>query len=248
MSLKNTVISIFVVFILALMLGEGEPEPLAQWSYEKEDGPKKWASLDDRYFMCGEGKNQSPINISNAVEANLATLTLNGNSNANTFVNTGNSLEVNFSNGNQLVVNDETYNLKKLSFHTPSEHTIDGKNFPLEAQLVHTNGSNLAIIAVMFEVGDDNIVLNKLFRNFPEQEGDRNELKSEVKGYELLPTNKDYYKYSGSMTTPPCTEGAKWFVLKTPIKLSQSQLDDFKEAMPENNRPLQELNSRTILD
>ncbi len=248
MSLKNTLISIFVVFILALMLGEGEPEPLAEWSYSEDMGPKEWASLDERYFMCEEGKNQSPINIENAVEATLAPLTLKGDSKASTFVNNGHSLKVNFFGGNELVINDKTYGLEQIHFHTPSEHTIDGKSFPMEAHLVHSNGSNLAVVAVMFEVGEDNSVLNKLFRNFPEEEGDKNELKSDVTGYEILPSNKDYYKYSGSLTTPPCSEGVKWFVLKTPVELSQSQLDDFKEVMPVNNRPLQDLNSRTILD
>jgi len=247
MSLKNTVISIFVVFVVALMLAPGEPEPMAHWSYGEEDGPKEWASLDERYFMCEEGMNQSPINITSAIEAELAPLAFAGSVKATTFANNGHSVEAAFAGGNTLTVDNKEYSLKQVHFHSPSENTIDGKSFPLEAHLVHASGSKLAVVAVMFEVGEDNPTLNKLLRNLPENEGDKNQLKSDVSGYELLPASKEYYKFSGSLTTPPCTEGVKWLVLKTPVKISQSQLKDFTTVMPKNNRPVQELNARTIL-
>lgn len=247
MSMKNTVISIFVVFVVALMLAPGEPEPLAKWGYADEDGPKEWASLDERYSMCEEGMHQSPINITSSIEAKLAPLALEGNAKATTFANNGHAVEAVFSGGNKLTVDGKSYSLRQVHFHTPSENTIDGKSFPMEAHFVHASGSSLAVVAVMFEVGAENATLNKLLRNLPENEGDKNQLKSEIVGYEMLPESKDYYRFSGSLTTPPCTEGVKWFVLKNPVQLSESQLKDFTAVMPKNNRPVQAINARTIL-
>lgn len=122
----------------------------------------------------------------------------------------------------------------------------------MEAHLVHTDSyDNIAVIAVMFEEGNnDNLTLNKLLRNLPEKYEDEiitENVKSIVTGYEILPENRDYYLYNGSLTTPPCNEGVKWFVLKNPVKISKSQLDDFTKVMPKNNRPIQEINARTIL-
>ncbi|MFK2821982.1 carbonic anhydrase [Arcobacter sp. YIC-80] len=247
MSFKSTVISIFVVFVIALMLAEGEPKPLAPWSYTEEGGSEKWAELDERYTMCEKGVNQSPINITNTIDASLVPLKFEGNAKGTIFENTGHGVKVNISGGNKLIIDDEEYSLKQMHFHTPSENTIDGKSFPMEAHLVHAKGSKLAVVAVMLEVGSDNIVLNKLLRNLPEKEGEKNQLKSSVEGYEILPETKDYYRFDGSLTTPPCTEGVKWFVLKTPVQLSKSQLNDFETVMGKNNRPIQEINARTIL-
>lgn len=247
MSSKSTIISIFVVFVIALMLAEGEPEPLAPWSYSEDEGPAKWAELDERYAMCENGLNQSPINITNTIDATLAPLKFEGNSKATEFANTGNGVKVSISGGNKLTVDGEEYTLRQIHFHTPSENTIDGKSFPMEAHLVHAKGSSLAVVAVMFEEGSDNLVLNKLLRNLPENEGDKNELKSDVEGYEILPENQEYYRFNGSLTTPPCSEGVKWLVLKTPVQLSKSQLGDFEAVMGQNNRPVQAINARTIL-
>ncbi|UTJ05494.1 carbonic anhydrase [Arcobacter roscoffensis] len=247
MSSKSTIISIFVVFVVALMLAEGEPKPLAPWSYSEDEGPAKWSELDERYAMCENGLNQSPINITNTIDANLVPLKFEGNSKGTVFENTGHGVKVAVSGGNKLTIDGEEYSLRQMHFHTPSENTIDGKSFPMEAHLVHSKGSSLAVVAVMFEVGEDNLVLNKLLRNLPETEGDKNDLKSDVQGYEILPANQEYFRFNGSLTTPPCTEGVKWLVLKTPVELSQSQLEDFEAVMGENNRPVQDINARTIL-
>ena len=249
MSFKNTVISIFVVVVVALMLsGTGETKG-AHWSYNEDEGPKEWASLDEKYAMCAEGLNQSPINITNVVDANLSALLFEGDSKANSFSNNGHSIELSFSSANTFHADGKKYYLKQIHFHTPSENQVDGKSYPMEAHLVHASSTGqLAVVAVLFEEGSENNVLNKLLRNLPENEGDRNELKSEVLGYEILPTSKEYYKFNGSLTTPPCTEGVKWFVLRTPVQLSTNQLNDFMEVMPTNNRPIQDINARTILD
>ena len=124
----------------------------------------------------------------------------------------------------------------------------------MEAHLVHIDSyDNLAVIAVMFEVtNEDNMTLNKLLRNLPELDEDgetiTKEIKSVVTGYELLPQEKEYYTFTGSLTTPPCTEGVRWIVMKDPVTISKNQLEEFEAVMPKNNRPIQEINSRFILD
>jgi carbonic anhydrase len=252
MSQKNTIIAIFIVFVVALLLSEGEPKKLAHWDYSEDKGPKEWANLDERYNMCTQGKNQSPINIINSIDAKLPNLELQGEAKASTFTNNGHTVKVDFNSGNYLNFNNKKFSLKNIVFHTPSENQIDGKVYPMEAQLVHSDSyDNLAIISVLFEVSnDDNMTLNKLLRNLPEspEEGKTiEEIKSEVSGYELLPMNKDYYSFTGSLTTPPCNEGVRWFVMKDSVTISQNQLKDFETVINNNIRPVQEINARTIL-
>lgn len=249
MSLKNTLISIFIVVVVALMLSGNSEEKGAHWEYNEDLGPKEWANLDEKYRMCEEGLNQSPINITDVIPAKLNPLTFEGSAKATTFENNGHTVQVNFTSANSLAIENQKYYLKQIHFHTPSENQIDGNSYPMEAHLVHANSAgSLAVVGVLFEIGEDNIVLNKLLRNLPENAGDKHRLKSEVLGYDILPSNQDYYRFNGSLTTPPCSEGVKWFVLKTPVGISRSQLADFDAVMPTNNRPLQDINARTILD
>lgn len=249
MSLKNTIISIFIVFVVALMMSGDSEEKGAHWDYSEDLGPKEWANLDEKYRMCEDGLNQSPINITNVIPSKLDPLVFEGEAKASTFTNNGHAVQVNFPASNSLFIDNEKYYLKQIHFHTPSENQIDGKSYPMEAHLVHSNSAgSLAVVGVLFEIGEDNIVLNKLLRNLPENAGDKEKLKSEVLGYDILPENKDYYRFNGSLTTPPCSEGVKWFILKTPVGISKSQLADFDAVMPTNNRPLQDINSRVILD
>ncbi len=249
MSLKNTIISIFIVFVVALMLSGKSEDKGAPWGYNEDLGPKEWSNLDDKYRMCKDGLNQSPINITNTIDAVLNPLSFEGTAKATSFENNGKNIKVNFSSTNSLTIDNQKYNLKQIDFHTPSENQIKGVFYPMEAQLIHSNNAGeLTIVSVMFEIGEDNIFLNKLLRNLPENEGDKNTLKSVVLGYDILPKIKDYYRFNGSLTTPPCTEGIKWFVLKTPVSVSKTQLADFDAVVPTNNRPIQKINSRLILN
>ncbi len=250
MSLKNTMISIFVVFVLALMLRDTGPEPYAHWSYSEDEGPENWGSLDERYAICEKGTIQSPINIvsSEAIDAKLSPLNFINKKKAKDFIFNGHALQVNFPKGNKLELAGKTYNLVQMHFHTPSENTIDGKSFPMEAHLVHKDGSKLAVVAVMFEIGKENPFLNKLLRSMPNEEETKKDLKSEVLAYNLLPSSKEYFTFNGSLTTPPCSEGVKWIVLKTPVQLSKDQLKDFTDVIDNNNRPVQKTNLRFILN
>ncbi len=249
MSFKNTIISIFVVFVAAMLLREGEPEPYAHWSYSGDEAPQNWASLDERYEVCEKGIIQSPINIvsNDVINATLADLEFVNKNKAKNFEFNGHALQINFSKGNQLKVDNKVYDLKQMHFHTPSENTIDGEYFPMEGHLVHTKGSSIAVVAVMFKEGKENPFFNKVLRSLPNVEETKKELKSKVLPYDVLPSSKKYFTFNGSLTTPPCTQGVKWIVLRTPVELSKDQLKDFTDTINNNNRPVQKTNSRFIL-
>ena len=249
MSLKNTIIAISIVFIAALFLSESEPKPYAQWEYEGELGQKNWSKLDERFAICKDGLNQSPVDITTAIKADLIPLIFEEKSKATTFTNNGNFLKVDFQGGNHVYIDNIKYILNEINFHAPSENKIDGESFPMEAQLVHRDSkNNIAIVSIFFEEGSDNFVLNRLLRNLPENKNETQDIKSEVFAYEILPSLREYYRFNGSLTTPPCTEGVKWIIMKTTVELSKSQLNDFTKVIPNNARDIQEINARIILD
>jgi carbonic anhydrase len=199
--------------------------------------------------MCENGLNQSPINITRPIDASLSPLIFEELGKATTFINNEHMLQVNFQGVNSVTIDDKRYNLKQINFHSPSENKINGKSFPMEAQLIHMDSNNNPlIIALMFQEGDDNFILNRLLRNLPKKANVIEEIKSEVLAYKILPDLKEYYLFNGSITTPPCTEGVKWLVLKNPVQISKSQLKDFTLNIPKNARDTQKLNARIILE
>lgn len=222
------------------------------WSYEGENGPDRWADLSPDFYWC-KLKNQSPVNISNlsTIEAvNPKIKTIYGNVNEAQIVNNGHTVQINVNNNNYGVeFNGKFYKLIQFHFHSPSEHTINNKQFPMELHLVHKSKEDeLLVIGVMIKNGKSNKILNSIFKHAPEEEHKKEELKENININLLLPKNKDYYLYSGSLTTPPCTEGVTWVVLKTPIMASIEDIEKFKRIMKHpNNRPVQPLNSRFII-
>jgi carbonic anhydrase len=149
-----------------------------------------------------------------------------------------------------MVVDTVMYEMKHVEFHTPSENTIKGKSFPLEAHFLHTDAKgNTAILAVMFEEGTENKALAKLWQQMPKTKVQPKKLNSKVLASDLTPRDKTYYRYNGSLTAPPCTEGVIWIVMKSPMTASKSQINAFKKVVKHNNnRPLQPLNGRIVLE
>lgn len=247
----KTMIYIVIIATIAILLAEdNKTKTFAQWGYKDKISPSNWALLDEEYKICKEGKLQSPINIEDSVDTALEELTFYDDSRATTFEYDGKVLKVDFLRGNAVEFINDEYNLKQMLFHTPAENKIEGEAFPMEVQLIHTNkkGSILILSVLVEEDEDTNIVLNKLLRNIPLKAGDKNQLKSDIYGYDILPEEKDYFTFDGSLTTPPCTEGVKWIVFKNTIKASIDQIKDFQELMGNNARPIQNKNSRFILE
>ncbi len=221
----------------------------AHWAYGGTEGPEFWGELSEKYAMCKQGKNQSPINLTSLTEADMKPLDLKYRGLSQDFINNGHTVQVNFGEGSTLSIDDKSFDLKQFHFHTPSENHIDGNSYPMEAHLVHASKEGeLAVIAVMFKEGKSNPYFQKLISELPKKAKDKNDLKNaKLNAYDMLPKDKDYYRFNGSLTTPPCSEGVRWIVLKTPVELSKDELTAFSAVMGENNRPIQPVNARKIL-
>lgn len=222
----------------------------AHWTYEGKEGPENWGKLKPEFATCDIGRNQSPINIDATVEATLKPLKGIQKSTAKDIVNNGHTVQANFREGNMLVVDDMNFKMKQVHFHAPSENTIQGKSFPLEAHFVHADAKgNLTVIGVMFKEGKANAGLEKLWTQMPNEVGEPVLLKTKVSASEMMPENRDYYRFSGSLTTPPCSEGVRWILMKTPMTASKEQIEAFEKAVHHhNNRPVQPLNGRVVIE
>lgn len=217
-----------------------------KWSYTGEHGVEHWG---DTYPTCAAGSNQSPINITQPLEVDLAPLNIQYQGKVTELINNGHTVQANVEGLNTLLVDGKSFDLKQFHFHTPSENYIKNKQYPLEAHFVHANEQgNLAVVAVMFEADSAfNKNLSNLLTEIP-SEHDEVELDAEVKPSELLPSTDYYYRFNGSLTTPPCSEGVRWFVLQEPVAASTKRISMLREAMGANNRPLQPLNARVVVE
>ena len=220
------------------------------WSYEGRYGPENWGKLTPGFATCETGRNQSPINIDRAVEATLRPLKLFQRYQATSIANTGNTVQAYFKEGNLLVLDSTPFFMKQVSFHAPSEHQINGKSYPLEAHFLHADAKgNLAIIAVMFNVGAANPALESLWIQLPHEVSAPVSMKSRVLASEFMPSNRSYFQFNGSLTTPPCSEGVRWIVMKNTITASREQIMAFERLMKHhNNRPVQPLNGRLVVE
>jgi carbonic anhydrase len=224
----------------------------ANWSYTGPNGPPKWAKLDKSFATCGVGKLQSPIDIpdSHARKGDLPPLLFNYRPSPLNIIDNGHTIEVNYAPGSWLSVEGKRYELVQLDFHKPSEEKINGKGQEMEVQLVHKdNDGKLAVVAVLLDQGkEENPLIKTLWSNLPQTKDKENVVPNvQINAFGLLPQNKEYYAFKGSLTTPPCTEDVAWYVLKTPVQLSADQVARFGKIYPMNARPVQPLNDRDIL-
>ena len=226
---------------------ETEHHP-AHWSYEGATGPEHWGELSSEYSVCKTGREQSPIDISHASVANLAPIEFNYSATSLRVINNGHTIQVT-SNGNDFIsIAGTRYQLVQFHFHHPSEEQIEGKTHVLVVHLVHQDHSGRkAVVAVLFDLGESNPAIKTIFDNLPRVKNQEITSAATVNPENLLPAVRGYYTFSGSLTTPPCSEGVTWFVLKHPVTLSRSELAKFSHLYPNNTRPVQPLNGRTVL-
>ena len=221
------------------------------WGYTGHEGPEHWGELSEEYRMCAQGMNQSPIDIVASVHGDLAPIGFGYTAAPTEILNNGHTVQVNVAKGSTITLDGETYALLQFHFHTPSENHIAGKEFPLEAHFVHANAEgHLAVVGVMFEAGAENAELKKLWADMPMEAGVHHTLHADAADVlALLPEKREYYRFNGSLTTPPCTEGVKWMVLKQPLTISKAQVEKFMHAVHgPDNRPVQPLNARVVAD
>ncbi|WP_407294455.1 carbonic anhydrase [Stutzerimonas zhaodongensis] len=221
--------------------------PSMHWDYSGEAGPENWATLTPEFSACG-GQNQSPVNLEGFVEAELKPLAIDYKAGASEVVNNGHTVQVAYEPGSTLTLDGKTFQLIQFHFHMPSENHINGQSYPLEGHLVHADeNGKLAVVAVMFKEGEQNAVLRNLW-NTPPAKGTNQPVAQQVNIRDMLPADLDYYRFNGSLTTPPCSEGVRWLVLKQPVVASSEQIQALTDAVGHaNNRPLQPVNARVIL-
>lgn len=219
------------------------------WDYEGPEGPENWGVLAPEFDMCSRGKNQSPINLVAAIHADLPELVFDYR---HTGIvqerNTGHAIQENLKPDNFLIFSGERFELKQFHFHSPSEHLVGGRSFPMEIHLVHQNEQgSYAVVGLLFEEGERNELMDRL-PSFRRQRGE-DPYGDPIDYNELITDRGDYFLYNGSLTTPPCTEGVRWFVIKQPIIASPDQIQHYHDLLGfDNNRPIQEDNSRLVLD
>jgi carbonic anhydrase len=223
------------------------------WGYEGDEGPSHWGELSADFSRCRDGQNQSPVDLVADLSVDLPELVFEYKGTPLHETNNGHTIMVSVDTGrNFLVVPEwqERYELKQGHFHSPSEHTVNGEHFSMEIHLVHANEQGqLVVVGIMIDEGEENAMLNKIWSFMPEQVGDSTDSPMTVFDAGVLPSTRDYYKYNGSLTTPPCSEGVSWVVLREPLTASAEQVERFKQRVgPATNRPVQPRNARIILD
>lgn len=238
------------LFIASLALPaaaqEGHPK---HWGYEGEVGPDHWQQFEADFGICSSGRNQSPVDLGSFIEADLPQIAFDYKPGGNQVVNNGHAVQVNYQPGSSIRVDGTDFMLKQVHFHSPSENTIEGRSFPMEGHFVHADArGNLAVVALMFEEGGSNRVLEQVWPHVPRTEGGKADLATPIAAADLLDADRDYYRYDGSLTTPPCSESVRWFVLKRAAQATREQLGLVREVMGHgNNRPLQPLGARVVL-
>ena len=247
---KRFFISFFAVLsILAYVRAWAESSQHSHWGYEGAEAPPYWGELDNQYRLCQNGEMQSPIDFNtkkldskskfdDAIQLNYRI------SDFKVFDN-GHTIQVGVEKGNHAIIHGKKFDLIQFHFHSSSEHTVDGYQFPLEMHLVHQNDEGqLAVIGVLFKAGVENASIAKIWKSIPAEKGKEYHFPISMNPERLLPKSHAHYHYVGSLTTPPCTEGVSWNVLNTPVELSQAQINQFRRYYFGNYRPVQKLYNR----
>lgn len=224
----------------------------SHWSYEGEGAPEHWGELDEAWKTCRTGMNQSPINIDSTLKAHLNPLATHYTDGPATLINNGHTIQAGekINTQDSITLDGKKWMLQQFHFHAPSENTVQGKTYAMEMHLVHKNDEGeIAVVAVMFEQGAANPQLEKLWRAMPAQPEESTAITEHLDLDHLLPADKTYWRFSGSLTTPPCSEGVTWIVMKHPLTLSATQLEKFRHTLHHNNnRPVQSLHGRIVVE
>ena len=220
------------------------------WSYSGPTGPAKWATLDKEYSSCALGKYESPIDIRDAVakKTDLPAINFDYQPSPLKIIDNGHTIQINYAPGSVITVGGKQYELVQFHFHKPSEEKLNGKSYDMVAHLVHKDkDGKLAVVAVLLAKGGANPLIQTLWDNLPKQKESETVVEAvKINVADLLPKNKAYYTFAGSLTTPPCSEGVTWFVLKHSTPISAAEIARFAKSYPMNARPVQPLNGREV--
>jgi carbonic anhydrase len=217
------------------------------WGYAGADGPEHWGQLDPANSACSLGHMESPIDLRGAKRVVLPELTFDYHPSEWKIVDNGHTVQVIVPPGSGMISDGHRYELVQFHFHHPSEEAISGKHFDMVIHMVHKDPEgHIAVVAVLLADGENNAVIQTLWDSLPKAENEVKPVASELDPMQLLPVAHGYYTFQGSLTTPPCTEGVRWFVMKQPLKISVGEERTFAKLFPNNARPIQPWNGRTV--
>jgi carbonic anhydrase len=220
------------------------------WDYGESQGPNHWGELKPEFAPCKNGHRQSPIDIRNPQKAELPSLQFDYKPSPLHIIDNGRTVMINYGPGSFLVVGGTKYALQQFHFHRPSEEKINGQSYEMEVHLVHADrDGNLAVVAVLLEEGEDNRLVHELWKDLPSEKEKEESLDNVlVDAAGLLPADRSYYTFSGSLTTPPCSENVTWFVLKHPVTVSATEIEQFSKLYRHDARPTQPMYDRVVLE
>ncbi len=238
------------VAVLVFLSTIGAAQSAVPWSYQGKSGPLSWGKLSPAYSACSDGREQSPIDIRGAHRNKaLQPIEFHYLAGSVTLKNTGSTIEVQVHPGSYIVAGGTRYALESFTFHHPSEHAVKGRLTDMEVQLIHRSSEGkLAIVVSRLVENRDapNATLAALWEHLPFTPGTTASDEDMINPGGLLPGDRGYWTYMGSLTTPPCTEGVRWFVMEQPVTVSTDQLKVFSSLFRINSRPLQDARDRTI--
>ena len=221
----------------------------AAWSYAGNSGPAHWGDLKTNYKTCKTGTTQSPVDFRQPLTAGLPDIKFDYRISELTVLNNGHTVQVNVPAGSSMISGGKKFELLQFHFHTGSEHRVNGRQYPIEMHLVHKSADGqLAVVGVFMEAGRKNIALSEIWRHLPKNKAAPQTIASvAINPRDLLPNDRKYFRYMGSLTTPPCSEGVHWHVMVEPLKISPNQIKTASSIMGDNARPAQPRLNRLVL-
>ncbi|WP_339748345.1 carbonic anhydrase family protein [uncultured Maricaulis sp.] len=234
---------------LALAACAAAPAQAQHWGYDGHEGPENWREMSEDWAVCATGQQQSPVNLTDALEADFAAAAIDwADETAGVVVDNGHTVQVNVENAGGVTIGGTFYRLLQFHFHAASEHTINGRHAPMEVHFVHqSEAGDLAVIGVMVERGDSLAALDSVWAAMPADSDASPGIAARVHLNDFLPTDQAAFRYQGSLTTPPCSEIVSWTVLTHPVTATPEQIDSFEMRHPDSFRPVQPLNRRYVL-
>jgi len=219
------------------------------WTYEGESGPDHWGDLSEKFKLCKTGHMQSPVDLGGADIPGRFSVRTTYKPGPLVILNNGHTVQASFPEGSTFSSGISHYKLLQVHFHTPSEETIYGIHYPMVAHFVHVDyAGNYAVLGVLFEEGAHNAELEKLIKAAPKHETEAHQVKGVTfDPAKLLPANLAVYRYEGSLTTPPCSEGVRWHVATHRVTASAAQIGVLHAILGDNARPTQPLHGRLLV-
>jgi len=231
----------------APMAHSAEAHAETHWDYSGEGSPEHWGELKPANVMCSHGKRQSPIDIRDGIKVELEPITFDYRSTQFRVIDNGHTVQVNVEPGNSIVIGAKRYDLLQFHFHRPSEERINGRQFDMVAHLVHKSvDGQLAVVAVLMAQGTAHPMVQLVWNSLPLEKNVEQYAPVMLDLAAMLPEKHDYYTYMGSLTTPPCSEGVLWMVMKQAASMSPEQINIFGRLYPMNARPIQNSSGRLI--